>query len=260
MDRRRVIYYRNELEEEHSLARIAPRRIDGSYRYLRDRPLEMGVRAMLRPLALLSAYLYSRVVFEHGVEGRERLAPYFGEAYFIYGNHTQDIADALIPSILAPKKEIYVIAHPSNVSIPVIGRITPYLGALPLPDDKDARENFKSAIDRIISDGGAIAIYPEAHIWPYYTGIRPFTDDSFYYPVKYGVPAFCFTNTYQRGRFSRAPKMVTYIDGPFFADLALPYRSRRKDLRDRIYAKMCERARLSTAERIKYVRIVDADD
>ena len=260
MDKRRVIYYRNEPDEELSLARITPRRIDGSYRYLRDRPLEAGATFMLRPLALFSAYLYPRVVFWHRVEGRERLAPYVGSGYFLYGNHTQDIADALIPSTLAPKKKTYVIVHPSNVSMPLLGRITPYLGALPLPDDKAARENFKRAIDRIISDGGTIAIYPEAHIWPYYTEIRPFSDDSFYYPVRYGVPSFCFTNTYQRGRSSRAPRIVTYIDGPFFADRTLPYRMQRAELRDRIYAVMCRRARLSTEERIKYVRIVDTDD
>ena len=166
----------------------------------------------------------------------------------------QDIADALIPSLLSPRKNAYVLVHPNNVSMPFLGKITPYLGAIPLPDDKAARQNYTEAIDRRIAEGGAITVYPEAHIWPYYTGIRPFSDNSFYYPVKYGVPVFCFTNTYHKGRFGREPKIVTYIDGPFFADETLPYRQRRTELRNRVYDCMRERARLSDEVKIKYVR------
>lgn len=97
-------------------------------------------------------------------------------------------------------------------------------------------------------------IYPEAHIWPYYTKIRPFVDTSFHYPIKYGVPAFCFTNTYQKRKGSQKPNMVTYIDGPFFPDASLPVREQKKELRDRIYQTMCERAKNSNAVTIQYIK------
>jgi 1-acyl-sn-glycerol-3-phosphate acyltransferase len=255
MNKRRVIYYKDELRDEFSSAVIEPKMIDGSYDYLRDKPYQQCIGLCLRALARPMAYIYSKVIFGHRIVNREALTRFADRSCFLYGNHTQDIFDALLPSLISYDRDVFVIADPRNVSMPVLGRITPYLGALPLPDDKAARKNFVSAIDSLISRGKMIAIYPEAHIWPFYTGIRPFGDDSFYYPVKYGAPAFCFTNTYQLRPYHSGPMIVTYIDGPFFADLTLPYRQRRAELRNRIYARMCERAQASCVEKIKYVKV-----
>ena len=260
MDKRKVIYYKSERDDEFSLTRITPKVIDGSFDYMRERSYQRFFkRFILRPVAFPLAHIYLKAVFGHRVVNGERLTPYREKAYFLYGNHTQDIADALIPSILSPQKMTYVLVHPNNVSMPYLGRLTPYLGAIPLPDDKAARQNFIGAIRQRVEEGSAIAIYPEAHIWPYYTGIRNFGDDSFSYPVKYGAPVFCFTNTYQRRQSGKKPRIVTYIDGPFFADSSLPYRQRRAELRDRVYSCMCQRARMSTEEKIKYVRVEEDD-
>lgn len=261
MYNKKVVSYNSELEDEFSTAKITPRIIDGSYDYMMDKPWQRAVRKYIcRPLALPMARLYPRLRFGFRIVGRERLAEYGDSAYFIYGNHTQAIADAFIPSILSPQKETLVIVHPSNVSMPVLGRITPYLGALPLPDDKAAYLNFITAIQRGIAEKKVIAIYPERHIWPYYTGIRSFSDESFYYPVKYGVPAFCFTNTYRKRRLGGTPRIITYIDGPFFPDSSIPYRKRRAELRNRIFCAMQERASLSDVERIKYVKREEEND
>lgn len=170
---------------------------------------------------------------------------------FIYGNHTQATADALIPTFITHPANAYVIVHPNNVSMPVLGRITPYIGALPLPDDIAASRNFRTIIDKRVREGSPIFIYPEAHIWPYYTGIRPFPDDSFYYPIKYNVPVFCFTNTYKRHGNGK-PQIVTYVDGPFYPDEGLPLKERRRDLRDRVYDCMKQRSLESDIVWIEY--------
>ena len=260
MDKRRVIYYRDELNDEFSRTVIGPKVIDGSYDYLRDRPCQRLIGACFRTLAWPLSYIYPKVIFGHKIENRDLLLQFVGRPCFLYGNHTQDIFDALLPSCISYNRNTYVIVHPNNVSMPILGRMTPYLGALPLPDDKAARKNFMSAIEKLVSEGRWIAIYPEAHIWPYYTRIRPFGDDSFFYPVKYGVPAFCFTNTYQLRPHFKSPMIVTYIDGPFWADISLPYRQRRAELRDRIYECMCQRARISCVERIKYMKVDEDRD
>ena len=151
-------------------------------------------------------------------------------------------------------KENYVIVHPNNVSMPYLGKITPSLGALPLPDDMTAYRNFLSAVERRISEKKTVVIYPEAHIWPFYTKIRRFGDASFAYPVKQGTPVFCFTNTYQKRRFSKKPKIVTYIDGPFYPDKSLSKKEQRRDLCDRVYEAMCERAKSSNVVWIEYIK------
>ncbi len=66
--------------------------------------------------------------------------------FYLYGNHTHFLADALIPTLVNHPRETAVIVHPNNVSMPVLGRITPYLGALPLPDDRGAMKHFLEAL------------------------------------------------------------------------------------------------------------------
>ena len=102
-----------------------------------------------------------------------------------------------------------------------------------------------------------MVIYPEAHIWPYYTKIRNFPDTSFAYPAKSGTPVYCFTNTYHKRRFRAQPRIVTYIDGPFYPDMEKPLKARRKELRDKVYRCMCRRAKLSDHEQIKYIKRED---
>lgn len=255
MDKRKVIYYEDELKDEFSVAQITPKRIDGDYAYCRDSA--MGKTAHFfwyRVIATPIAYGYTKLTFHHRVIGREKLKQYKDTGYFIYGNHTQDIGDAFIPTMLNFPKNDYVIVHPNNVSMPYLGRVTPYLGALPLPDDMAAYGHFLKAIEKRVREKNAIVIYPEAHIWPYYTGIRPFGDTSFHYPIKYGVPTFCFTNTYHKRKHGKQPTIVTYIDGPFFPQEGIPVREKKKNLRDQVYDCMCRRAKTSDVEVIKYIK------
>ena len=72
--------------------------------------------------------------------------------------------------------------------------------------------------------------------------------------------AFCLTNTYQKRRFSKRPKLVTYIDGPFYADADKNDREKKQQLRDMIYAKMKERSKNSNVEMIKYVKVEKNND
>lgn len=97
-------------------------------------------------------------------------------------------------------------------------------------------------------------IYPEAHIWPYYTGIRNFKDSSFRYPAQLEVPVFCFTNTYQKRKWRATPRIVTYVDGPFYPDKGLSLREQKQQLHEKVIATMKERCKNSNVELIQYVR------
>lgn len=255
MDKRKEIYYTDELNDEFSLAQITPKKIDGNYIYIHESAFKKITHIFwYRIVATPIAYLYTKIVFQHKTIGREKLKPYRKTGYFMYGNHTQDIGDAFIPNMLNCPQENYMIVHPNNVSMPILGKINPSLGALPLPDDIAAYKNFIQAIDKRLSQGKTIVIYPEAHIWPYYTKIRPFTDASFCYPIKYNLPSFCFTNTYQKKRFSKKPKIVTYIDGPFFPNTNLSPKEQKAELRNQIYDSMCKHSEKSNVVTIKYIK------
>lgn len=260
LSRPRVIYYNDERNDEFSTAQITPKKIDGSYVYCHASRFKkfthfFWYRNVFTPIA----FFYTKLKFHHKTVGKEKLREYADTGYFLYGNHTQDIGDAFIPNMLNLPKDNYVIVHPNNVSMPLLGRITPSLGALPLPDDLKAYRNFMSAIDQRIGEKCAVVIYPEAHIWPYYTGIRRFPDTSFHYPVKLGVPTFCFTNTYKKRRHSKKPQIVTYIDGPFFPNPELSLREQKMELCDRVYRCMRDRAELSNISVINYIKCSRSD-
>ncbi len=251
--KRPLIIYHDEKNEEFSTAVIEPKKIDGSYKYDRSSGLCAVPRFFwYRMVAIPLAHCYLKTKFRHKIIGKEKLKDFKKCGKFIYGNHTQPTADALIPTFVDSLHGPYVIVHANNVSMPYLGRVTPYMGALPLPDDMAATRSFAEIIKKRIEQGKSVVIYPEAHIWPYYTKIRPFGEESFMYPVKHNTPVFCFTNTYQRKGKRAHPQMVTYIDGPFYPDSECSPREARRKLREQVYEAMCSRALLSNVEWIEY--------
>ena len=250
----KVIYYTDELNNEFSTAVITAKKIDENYTYIYNSPWKRFTHFFwYRIIATPLAFLYMKLYFGHKIVNKDALKKANKDGWFMYGNHTHFMADALIPSMISIPKDTYVIVHPNNVSMPFLGRITPSLGALPLPDDAVAAKNFIRTVETRIEQKHTITIYPEAHIWPYYTKIRPFVDTSFRYPIKCKVPLYCFTNTYQKRRFRKIPRIVTYIDGPFFADEKLSGKEQRQALRNVVYETMVERSKNSNVEMIKYM-------
>lgn len=261
MEKRTVIYYKDELGDEFSTAVITPKKIGDDYVYVHTSLFKKFTHFFwYRIVATPLAFIYLKLKFHHTAVGREKLKTHGAGGYFLFGNHTQDIGDALIPSMLTFPRDAYAVVHPNNVSMKFLGRINPSLGALPLPDTKTATGKFFDAIKTRLFEGRPIVIYPEAHIWPYYTKIRPFSDFSMRYPVRYGVPSYCFVNTYQKRKHGKSPKIVTYIDGPFYPDVTLSGREQVKKLRDDVYFSMCELAKKSNVEVIKYIKEVSTDD
>lgn len=251
----KTVYYTDERRDEFSAPVIKARAIDERYDYT-PRGLGWKLRRFIlyRLAAMPAAYLYCKTVLHSRFRNRAVLKAAAGTGCFVYGNHTQQIADAFLPNLALCPRQVYMIVHPDNVSMPVMGKITPYLGALPLPTTARALPAFREALRTRIGEGCCVMVYPEAHIWPYYTGIRDFPPGSMRYPVEMGVPSFAMTTTYRARRFGRRPRTVTYLDGPFYPDKTLSPRQQAKDLRDRIYGAMVSRSRESDCEYIRYIK------
>lgn len=256
MKNKRVIYYTDELNDEFSGAKITPRVIDGNYKYIHKNPLwNICSYLVQNVLSMPIKILYSKIKFRIKYIGKEKLKEYKDSGYFVYVNHTQIFADTFIPSIPIYPKRNYFIVNPENVSMKGSETLIEMLGALPVPSNKDAMKNFLEAIEKKVNANFSITIYPEAHIWPYYTKIRPFKAVSFKYPVKLQKPVFCMTNTYKSyGKNKDKVKIETYIDGPFLANKELTLKEQQQDLRDRVYNCMVERSKNSNIEVIEYIK------
>ena len=238
----KVIYYTDELNEEFSEAQIVPRVIDKNFRYIHGKFWNFCSLMVQNVLSMPIKLCYQKLKFHLRYVGKEKLKECRNRGYFIYGNHTQPFADTFIPSVANYPQRNFFIVNPENVSMPGMQVLVEMLGAIPIPCDLGGMKNFVRSVEDKIRRNYSVTIYPEAHIWPYYTGIRPFKAVSFQYPVKLDCPVFCLTNT------------VTYIDGPFFPDGSLKPKERQQKLRDQVYQCMVERSRESNYEVIAYRR------
>lgn len=254
---KQTIYYEDELNDEFSGTHIEARKIDENYKYEHNPLWDLCSFIVQNFLSMPIKTLYLKIKFKFKYVGKENFKICKNQGYFIYGNHTQNFADTFIPSVGNYPKRNFMIVNPENVSMKGMITLTQMLGAIPIPDNKGAMKNFLAIIKKRIEKKSSITIYPEAHIWPYYTKIRPFKSVSFKYPIELNAPSFCITNTYQSyGKNNEKVKMTCYIDGPFFPNEDLTTNKEKQiDLRNKIYEKMVERSRNNTVEVIKYIKI-----
>ncbi len=250
--KKEIIYYSDELNDEFSEAKITPRKIDGNFKYKKTAIWEFFSFIIQNILSMPIKTLYLKLKFNHKYVGKENIKKYRKQGIFIYSNHTQPFSDTFTPSVAVYPTRNFLIVNPENISMKGSGWIVEMLGAIPVPGDLDSTKNFIDRIKNRIEKGYSISIYPEAHIWPYYTGIRNFKSVSFKYPVKLNRPSFCITNTYQKD--GKKVKMISYIDGPFYPNKELKPKEAQEELRNKVYEKMLERSKNSNVEVIQYIK------
>jgi len=161
------------------------------------------------------------------------------------------LGDVFNPFIINPTHP-YIICNQSNLGIPILGPLLPMAGALPIPDNISGKKNLFIAISKRYREGKPIVFYPEAHLWPCYTKIRPFEKSAFAFPAKENASIFTATTIYKKSKTRKKPSITIYIDGPFKADPELPKKERMEYLSNQAKTVMENRSKLSNYEYIKY--------
>lgn len=254
MEKEKIIYYETEQDDFTDNENLNVKVIDENYKYLNNnifwKVLSFGLyRIIMKPFA----YLYMKIKFDFKIENKKVLKEARDSGAFLYLNHTQTLGDALIPNVLKFFRKVYVVVHPDNVSMKFLGKIAELSNGLPTPGNTGAAKKFMNAITECIENKNFVAIYPEAHVWDYYTKIREFKEESFRYPAKLDVPTYAITTTYRK-RKNKNPRIVTFVDGPFYADENKTYAEQKLELRDKILEVMNERAKTNDVEYIKYIK------
>ena len=240
--------------DDFTESRRQDQKLPPDYKWIHTNIFYRSASVLLYLILSAFAWPFSRLWLHVRVENSEILKKYGKDGCFIYGNHTQPMGDAFTPLTIVPSIRKYDIASPSNFGIPILGPLLPCAGALPIPDTVGGMKQFNRAVRRRVTEGRAVMVYPEAHVWPWYTGIRPFPDTSFAYPVDCGKPSFCLTTTYHERGNSRKPGITIYVDGPFYPDSALNKKQQREKLRDEIRNRMIDRSAASTFEYVRYIK------
>ena len=252
-----TFYYSDEVNDELSQISRREIKIDENFKFVHHNVIWRILAFIVYHFFVFPfAYLWMKIRYHQKTIGKKKLKLVKDHRYFIYGNHTQAPGDGFLPSLMLSPVKPYVVVNKDNLALKGTKNIMQMLGAIPIPTDLHAMPKFQSALKYWIARNHPIVIYPEAHIWPYYTKIRDFKPVSFKYPIKMELPVFCFTNVYTKKR-GILPKMTTYIDGPFYPNQELKGKEKIIELRNRVYNQMVERSKLSTYSVNTFIRKKD---
>lgn len=250
---KRTIFY-STYEEDVVTNSNQNYRIPDGYDWRRNGRGRRALDTLTYAIAIVFSAIYCPIILHARIRNRKCLRPFRRQGCFLYGNHTQMIGDAFLPAWACLGKRIYVVVSPANLGLPVLGKVLPSLGALPIPPDVARMKEFNRSIDEKIAAGRCVVVYPEAHVWPYYTGIRPYSDTAFHYPVRCHVPTFAMTTTYQKRRFGKSPRITIYLDGPFYPEEGISPKQQRAQLCSRVQDSMARHSRYSDYEYIQYAK------
>lgn len=257
---RKTYYYHDELNDDFAGTKINTKLIPDDYKYV-DRSLffragENVLRFIAYPIIFVT--LKTRYLMRY--KNRKTIKKFKKQGYFIFGNHTNCVMDVFNPSLISFPKKVHIIANPDAMSIKGLATVIKMLGAVPIPTSFKGMRNYRKGIEELLKLNRVIAIYPEAHVWPYYTDVRDFGTQSFHYAVDFNSPCFAFTNIYTKRRlkFIKRPKVVTYIDGPFYPDLSLGKKDAVEKLRNDVYNAM--KKRVDENPKYNYCDYVYVDD
>lgn len=254
---KKVFYYKDELNDDFAGTNIKTQCVDSNFKFIHRSILWRSVAFFLYYfVAYPLVFIYEKLILRVRFVNKKALRKYKKQAIFIYGNHT-GFYDAFTPNLIAHPHRNMIIVGPDTVSIKGLRTIVQMLGAIPIPNGVKELGKFIECVDYHVEKNASITVYPEAHIWPYYTGVRPFPDTSFSYPIKHNTPTFAFFTAYTkpRGLFScfRKANITVYVSEPIFPDAGLSERERRKNLCDKVYSFMLEKSKLSDYNVIEYV-------
>ena len=248
-------YYYNSYEDDLVQSKNQNYKLKENYKWVKNNIWYEIYSSIIYFIAYIFGLIYCKFILHVKVKNRKVLKKYKKKGYFMYGNHTQEIGDVFIPAYVCRSKRIYTIVSQANLGIAWIGKILPALGALPIPDSIKDLKKFKSAIEKRIRQRKCIVIYPEAHVWPYYTKIRPYMETAFKYPVNLEVPSFSMTTTYYKRKIGRKPGIIVYIDGPVLIDKNLKNKENQEKICKEIHRIMEKRSKESTYKYIEYIKL-----
>lgn len=237
----KTIYYSDELNDDFASTQcIKSKPLPANYKWIHKGvlwKLFSGIiyHVVVYPLVkIINKFYYGLKIKNKGVIRK------LHSGCFLYGNHTQHLDPFISAEVSGWGHRTYFLAGPDTFSITGLRSLVAMLGAMPVGYDIESLKKMGCAVKERYRQNACITIYPEAHIWPYYTGIRNFSSASFAYPVGLDAPVVAMAVTYRKRcglskLFFKHPKITVYCSDPMYANPTLGSKAAKKELRDRVY-------------------------
>ena len=250
----RTIYWKDELNDDFDEVGLERPEVPANYRYLRRTKVLCNIAYYLlgKPIMGLFCLLHGiRVV------NKQHLKPLAKTGYFIYANHVATSDVFKFQTLAVGKKRVNIIGYSDALTLKGLGPLLKAFGYLPIPNDIENLKKLKDAVKHLVDHHEAVLIYPEAHIWPYYTKIRNFKNVSFFYPAEFDKPIIPAV-TIWRGKPNKKPKQTIVFGQPIYPDKELTPLENRDYLHEQCLLQMKEiAAKYPQVEYIKYIKKED---
>ncbi len=255
----RVVTYNDPVNEDYSCNSIVNKKLKDSFKYVHTNIFwrffaHVLYTAVAKPIVWCIGKLNRGIK----VENKYVLKKIRKNGYFLYGNHTSKFDAVIGPAFVATNKKCYTIANSDAVSIKGLKNIVMMLGALPVPSTPTLNEKFLAAIEKRVAQKQVIAIFPEAHIWPYCQVIRPFPETSFIYPAKFNKPVVAMVASFRPQKHDSSlrskPRITITLSEPIYPNPDLSIKENTKYLHDQVYDFMVNT--LSNRKNVDYITYI----
>lgn len=239
MKRKIIRYYSDEINDDFGGKHSRPN-VYGTYKFERKGFDDFICKVFTFAIAVPLVWILTRF---HGINEKNKknlkaIKRYKG-GFFMYANHAGTL-DVIENTILSAPKRVNHVGFSDPLTIPVAKHLVRALGYIPLPEDIHDYKKYEEVMwDYAKNQNEIICFYPEAHIWPGFTGVRNFKSVSFRYPAKFNMPAvpvFCMRRK-KRGifKFMLGNPFDVYIGPMFFPKEELSMKENEIYLRDCCY-------------------------
>lgn len=215
----KTIYWSDELNDDFDEVGLKRPPVPKGYEYKRKNVIFNFFGAILYHIIakpILGIYCFFKGI---RVKNKKNLKALKGQGAYLYSNHTA-ITDVFKfqSYVFFFKKRVNILGFSDSLSMPVVRSICRILGYLPVPLKGDVKNLLAlgDACDFYIKKKQFVLIYPEAHIWPYYTKIRNFQSGSFAYPAKSKAPVVPMVTIWRKPKLGKKPKQTIIIGDPIF--------------------------------------------
>lgn len=235
-----TIYYSDVYNDDFSKIIEGHPKLKENYKYKRDNKfynffswiLYWIIAKFFLPLIFFPVHFVT-------IKNRKKLKTLKKSGAFIYGNHTHWY-DAFQIQCKIRRKRVNIVGYSDVTTYPIANKLVRSLGYIPLPDTMEQIKSFNDALDFYINKKKQhVLIYPEAHIWPYYTHIRPFKSASFHYPAKLNAPVVPIVTIWRKSKLGNMKETLIICD-PIFPKKELSVKENKEYLASECYKEMVE--------------------
>ena len=215
----KTIYWSDELNDDFDEVGLTRPPVPEGYKYKRKNVSYNFFGAILYHIIakpILAIYCLFKGI---KVKNKKNLKVLKGQGAYIYSNHTA-ITDVFKfqSYVFFFGRRVNILGYSDTLSMPIVKSIARMLGYLPVPLKGDMKNllSLSDACNFYINKKQFVLIYPEAHIWPYYTKVRNFLSNSFTYPARYMSPVVPVITIWRKPRIGRKPKQTIVFGTPIF--------------------------------------------